>query len=91
MAGLIFREVYKLRQGHRNIELYRNKFVDLAMPFFEFSKLKSLTQRRVGTNNGIDYEVNINMTIEEFIEYFKVTKDNCIFIMNNLNFRTNIN
>ena len=38
VTGLACLEVYKLFQGHKNIESYRNTFVNLAFSFFSFSE-----------------------------------------------------
>ncbi|CAF3215764.1 unnamed protein product [Rotaria sp. Silwood2] len=74
VTGLVCLEVYKFVQQHKNIESYRNGFVNLALPFFGFSEpVPPKRQKYLDKEFTLwdRFEVKGEMTLEEFIEYFK--------------------
>ncbi|CAF3992829.1 unnamed protein product [Rotaria sordida] len=74
VTGLVCLEVYKFVQHHKKIESYRNAFVNLALPFFGFSEPVAPKHQKYFDKDFTlwdRFEVNGDMTLEEFIEYFK--------------------
>lgn len=53
VTGLVCLEVYKFLQGHKKIEVFKNAFVNLALPFFAFSEPSPPMQHKVFRKNGV--------------------------------------
>lgn len=77
IVGLDCIELYKLIQGHEKIEYYKSSFVNLALPFFGLSEPmppKKAKYYDIEFSLWSRFEVNGDMTLREFIDYFKNDK-----------------
>ncbi|XP_052027978.1 ubiquitin-like modifier-activating enzyme 1 Y, partial [Apodemus sylvaticus] len=80
VVGLVCLELYKVVQGHQQLESYKNSFINLALPFFSLS-----TPLAPACHQYYDQEWTLwdrfdvqglqpsgeEMTLKQFLDYFK--------------------
>jgi len=74
IVGLDCIELYKLVQGHSKIEQFKSSFVNLALPFFGLSEpMPPKKSKYYETEFSLwsRFEVQGEMTLKEFMDYFK--------------------
>lgn len=73
VVGLVCLEMYKLLQGHDNLESYKDGFINLALPFFGFSEPKPPISHKYYDKSFTQwdrFELDGDMTLQELIDYF---------------------
>lgn len=74
VSGLTCLELFKVIQGHKKLDSYRDNFLNLALAYLGYAEPMRAPQHRYYENEFTlwdRFELNAEMTLKEFMDYFK--------------------
>lgn len=75
VTGLVCLELYKVVAQHKNIEVYKNGFVNLALPFFGFSEPVRSARGKYNDKEFDQiwdrFEIHGDITLQELLDHFQ--------------------